>query len=268
MDAAWSLGMRTFDTADAYGGGRSEQAIGNWIASRGNRPEIITKTFNPMDAGADHGLSRSRMARQLESSLDRLGVDHVDLYLAHDFDPETPVEETVASFEGLQELGLIKAWGVSNFDAEQLRQVCAVGRPAVVQNAYNLVERGDEEEVIGLCAQLNISYMAFGPLAGGLLTGKYRLGEPAPDGSRLAQRPGPYERLLTDHTFAALERFAAAAEERKVSPATLATAWLLTQRAVTAIVVGPRTQMHIGMALRAFDVQLSRADADELADLF
>jgi aryl-alcohol dehydrogenase-like predicted oxidoreductase len=90
MDAAWSLGIRTFDTADAYGGGRSEQWIGNWIASGGNRPVIVTKTFNPMQAGADRGLARSRMTRQLESSLDRLGVDFIDLYLAHAPDTETP----------------------------------------------------------------------------------------------------------------------------------------------------------------------------------
>src|SRR5206468_4187693 len=104
MDAAWSLGIRTFDTADAYGGGRSEQWIGNWIASRGNRPVIVTKTFNPMEAGADHGLSRARMTRQLESSLDRLRVDAVDFYLAHGFDPDTPLEETAGTFEGLREI--------------------------------------------------------------------------------------------------------------------------------------------------------------------
>src|SRR5204863_209132 len=101
MDAAWSLGMRTFDTADAYGGGRSETWIGKWMASRGNRPEIVTKTFNPMEEGADRGLSRPRMTRQLESSLDRLGVDYVDVYLAHAFDPDTPLAQVAATFEGL-----------------------------------------------------------------------------------------------------------------------------------------------------------------------
>ena len=105
MDGAWELGMTTFDTADAYGGGRSELAIGKWIASRGQLPEITTKTFNPMDAGADHGLSRTRMTRQLESSLDRLGVDRVDLYLAHEFDPDTPLAETVETLEGCSRSG-------------------------------------------------------------------------------------------------------------------------------------------------------------------
>jgi len=268
MDGAWSLGMRTFDTADAYGGGRSETWIGKWIASNGNRPAIVTKTFNPMDEGADRGLARGRITRQLESSLDRLGVDVIDVYLAHEFDPDTPVAETVATFEGLRDIGLIKAWGVSNFDGAQLRELCEHGLPAVVQNAYNLLERADEEDVIGLCAQLNIAYMAFGPLAGGLLAGRYRDSSDRPAGSRLALRPGPYEPLLTDETFAALERFAAAAEERGVTSAELAFGWLLAQPAVTAVVVGPRTQQHLGLAVRALDVKLSRAEADALAQLF
>src|SRR5438067_11254162 len=106
MDAAWSLGITTFDTADAYGGGRSETMIGDWMSHRGHRPQLTTKTFNPIDSGKDHGLSRTRVTRQIETSLDRLGVDEVDLYLAHEFDPDTPLEETVATFAGRVEVGL------------------------------------------------------------------------------------------------------------------------------------------------------------------
>ena len=151
MDAAWALGITMFDTADAYGGGRSETMIGNWMSSRGHRPQLTTKSFNPMDRGKDHGLSRSRLTRQIESSLDRLGVEQIDLYLAHEFDPDTPIEETIATFAGLVEVGLIKAWGVSNFDADQLRAVLEQGQPAVVQNSYSLLDRNDEEGVLGLC---------------------------------------------------------------------------------------------------------------------
>jgi aryl-alcohol dehydrogenase-like predicted oxidoreductase len=268
MDGAWALGMTTFDTADAYGGGRSELAIGKWIKSRGHSPQIATKTFNPMDAGEDRGLSRVRITRQLESSLERLGVDHVDIYLAHAFDPETPLEETVETLEGLQELGLIRAWGVSNFDAAQLRALFELARPALVQNSYSLLERGDEDEVIELCAQLGVAYTPFGPLAGGLLTGKYKKGEPPQPGSRLATRPGPYEHLLTDEAFGELDRFAEAAAGRGVSPATLAVAWLLAQPAVTAVVVGPRRLEHLEPALAALELRLSRADADAIAELF
>jgi aryl-alcohol dehydrogenase-like predicted oxidoreductase len=268
MDAAWSLGIRTFDTADAYGGGRSETAIGKWIASSGNRPTIVTKTFNPMEAGADHGLARARMTRQLESSLDRLGVDQIDVYLAHAFDPETPLDELVGTFEGIRDIGLIKAWGVSNFAVAQLRELCEHGRPSYVENSYNLLERGDDDDVIPFCAELGVSYLAFGPLAGGLLAGRYRHGEEAPSGSRLATRPEGYEHLLTDKTFAGLDRFKGAAEERGLAPATLALAWLLGRPGVTSVIIGARTQQHLGVAFRALDVDLSPAEADSLAQLF
>ena len=268
MDAAWSLGIKTFDTADAYGGGRSEAWIGKWMAQTGNRPAIVTKTFNPMDAGADRGLARQRMSRQLESSLDRLRVEAVDYYLAHDFDPDTPLDELVGTFEGLRELGLIKAWGVSNFDITQLRALHEHGRPSVVQNAYNLLERDDETGVIPFSAHLGISYMAFGPLAGGLLAGRYRNPEDRPTGSRLSLRPEPYERLLTGKTFDGLQRFAGAAEERGVTPAELALAWLFAQPHVSSVVVGPRNQQHLGLAVRALELELSAAEAEVLAQVF
>jgi aryl-alcohol dehydrogenase-like predicted oxidoreductase len=268
MDASWALGIRTFDTADAYGGGRSEQWIGKWMASSGNRPVIVTKTFNPMEAGADHGLARARMTRQIESSLDRLGVDRVDVYLAHAFDPDTPLDELVRTFEGLRDLGLITAWGVSNFSAPQLHELCEHGQPSIVENSFNLLERDDERDVIPFCAERDISYMAFGPLAGGLLAARYRQGEEPPSGSRLASRPEGYEHLLNDRTFAGLQLFESTAKERGVAPATLALAWLLARPGVSSVILGARNQQHIGLALRALDLGLSPAEADALAQLF
>ena len=192
MDAAWAAGIEHFDTADAYGGGRSEQAIGRWIRSRGVRPRLTTKTFNPMLAGADHGLAPDRIARQLRSSLDRLGVDRVDLYLAHDYDPAVPLAETLGAFGAAQADGLIGAYGVSNFDARQLAAALADGAPSAIQNSYSLLARQDEPEVLPLCAARGVAYLAFGPLAGGWLTGKYRRGAPFPAGSRMTQRPESY----------------------------------------------------------------------------
>jgi aryl-alcohol dehydrogenase-like predicted oxidoreductase len=268
MEAAWTLGLTAFDTADAYGGGRSETAIGTWIRATGNRPTLTTKTFNPMDAGEDRGLARDRVLRQIESSLERLGIDRVDLYLAHDFDPDVPLEKTIATFEELVERGLIREYGVSNFDGGQLRAALALGRPAVVQNSYSLLSRGDERDVLPLCAEHGIAYEAFSPLAGGWLTGKYRRGEPAPAGSRMSMRPEPYERFRDDRVFAALDAFAAAAGERSVDRATLAYAWLLAQPNVTAIVVGPRRPEHLEPARAALELDLSDAEAVELARLF
>jgi aryl-alcohol dehydrogenase-like predicted oxidoreductase len=268
MDAAWEHELTAFDTADAYGGGASETMIGKWIASRGRRPSITTKTFNPMSAGADHGLGRERMMCQIESSLERLGVDHVDVYLAHTFDPDTPVHETAATFESLVDTGLIGAWGLSNVDGDQLRAFLDVGRPKVVQNSYSLLDRADEADVLPLCEQLGIDYTPFSPLAGGWLTGKYRRDLPVPAGSRMALRPGPYEDFRTERTFDALERLAGIASERGTDMATLSIAWLLSRPPVTAVVVGPRRPQHLEPAVRALDLQLSEAEADELAALF
>jgi len=268
MNAAWEIEIRTFDTADAYGGGRSEAAIGNWIAATGNLPTIVTKTYAPMEAGGDQGLSRQRMVRQIESSLDRLGVDRIDVYLAHAFDPETPLEETVATFESLVETGLIKAWGVSNFDADQLRETIVLGRPTVVQNSYSLLERGDERDVIPLCFEFGIAYEAFSPLAGGWLTGKYRRDEDVPPGSRMTMRPEAYERYSDDRVFDALEAVEAEAIDRDVDMATLAFAWLLAQGHVTAVIAGPRRPEHLAPPVLALDVKLEADEAAALAALF
>src|SRR5215469_10147089 len=204
MDAAWEFGLTHFDTADAYGGGRSERAIGRWIASRGVRPQLTTKTYNAMRAGADHGLRPERIARQLRMSLERLGVDHVELYLAHEFDPDVPLAESFGALEQAQADGTVGAYGVSNFGAAQLTAALAAGAPQAIQNSYSLLTRQDEQEVLALCAERRVAYLAFSPLAGGWLTGKYRRGEPFPAGSRMTQRPEPYQGFLTDQTFAAL----------------------------------------------------------------
>jgi aryl-alcohol dehydrogenase-like predicted oxidoreductase len=268
MDAAWECGITAFDTADAYGGGRSETAIGRWLASRDRRPVITSKTYNPMAAGADHGLSRGRIERQIEASLERLGVDRVELYLAHEFDAETPLAETVGTFESLVERGLIRAWGVSNFDAGRLEATLAIGRPAVVQNSYSLLERGDEREVLPLCIEHGIAYEAFSPLAGGWLTGKYRRGEPAPPGSRMMLRPEPYEHLRSGAVFDALDRFEREAGERGAGSTALAIAWVLAQPGVTAVVVGPRRPEHLDAAIEAIEISRSTQDLDELGRIF
>jgi len=260
MDAAWESGLVHFDTADAYGGGRSEQAIGNWIRSRGVRPRLTTKTFNPMEAGADHGLDPDRIARQLQSSLDRLGVDQVDLYLAHDFDPAVPLGETFGAFRAAQAGGLIGAYGVSNFDARQLAAALSAGEPRAIQNSYSLLARQDEAGLLPLCAERGVAYLAFSPLAGGWLTGKYRRGVPYPAGSRMTQRPEPYQEFLTGATFEALARLEAIADSRGTSLAGLALAWLLADDRVTQIVIGPGRPEHLAPVAEALAHPLAEQD--------
>jgi aryl-alcohol dehydrogenase-like predicted oxidoreductase len=260
MDGAWEAGITHFDTADAYGGGRSEQMIGRWIASRGVRPGITTKTFNPMHHGADRGLKPERIARQLSASLERLGIARVDLYLAHDFDPEVPLADSLAAFQEAQHSGLIRAYGVSNLTAAQLRAALAAGSPQAVQNAFSLLERGDEHEVLPLCAACQVGYLAFSPLAGGWLTGKYRPGEPFPPGSRMTQRPGPYQKFVRPRTFEALARLQRVAAGRGMSLAGLALGWLLADQRVTQVVTGPARPGHLAPVAEALRNPLTAAD--------
>jgi aryl-alcohol dehydrogenase-like predicted oxidoreductase len=268
MDAAWELGIHHFDTADAYGGGRSEATIGRWIASRGVRPAITTKTYNPVDEGADHGLSPARIERQIASSLERLGVDRVELYLAHEFDPEVPLDETIGAFEELVSRGLIRAYGVSNFGAEQLEQAAAIGSPSCIQNSFSLLERDDEREVLPACERLDVAYAAFSPLAGGWLTGKYRRGAEFPEGSRMTQRPEPYEGFLADRVFDALEALERMSNARGTSMAGTALGWLLGEPRVTSAVVGPGKPDHLAPVSEAISTPLSPEERDELSRVF
>ena len=257
MDAAWQAGLTWFDTADAYGGGRSERTIGRWIAARGVRPRLTTKTYNPMAAGADSGLRPERVARQLRGSLDRLGVDHVELYLAHDFDAGVPLAESFGAFEQAEADGAIGAYGVSNFGAAQLAAALAAGRPRAIQNSYSLLERQDGGEMLGLCAGRGVAYLAFSPLAGGWLTGKYRRGERFPAGSRMTQRPGPYQAYVSGAVFDALDRLQAVASSRGTSLAGLALGWLLADERVSQIVVGPGRPEHLAPVAEALAHPLS-----------
>jgi aryl-alcohol dehydrogenase-like predicted oxidoreductase len=262
MDAAWAAGIVHFDTADAYGGGRSEQAIGRWIASRGVRPRLTTKTFNPMQAGGDHGLRPDRIARQLRSSLDRLGVDQVDLYLAHDYDPAVPLADTLGAFAAAQADGLIGAYGVSNFDAPQLTAALAAGEPQAIQNSYSLLTRQDEADLLPLCAERGVAYLAFSPLAGGWLTGKYRRGAPYPAGSRMTQRPEPYAEFVADRTFEALDQLQAVAAGRGTSMAGLALAWLLADERVAQVVIGPGRPEHLVPVAEALEHPVTEHERD------
>jgi aryl-alcohol dehydrogenase-like predicted oxidoreductase len=263
MDAAWEAGITWFDTADAYGGGRSETYVGEWIRSRNPQGlRITTKTFNPMGEREDRGLAPERVRRQIDTSLQRLGVDHVDLYLAHDWDPDVPIAETAGALEEIVAAGKIGAYGVSNVDGGQLREALAAGSFAAVQDSYSLLDREVEDEVLPLCAEHGLWFQVHSPLMGGWLTGKYRRDAPAPEGSRMTLRPGPYEFLRTDAVFDALE-----ALERRGDPATLALAWLLADERVS-VVIGPRRPSQLETALVALAHPLSPDERAALSDEF
>ncbi|MBM2822788.1 MAG: Aldo/keto reductase, partial [Thermoleophilia bacterium] len=278
MDTAWELGLTTFDTADAYGGGRSETWIGEWLASKGStvRDEITieTKTFNPMDSGQDGGLSRVRIRRQIETSLQRLGVERVGLYTAHAFDDDAPQEETLRAFDELVRAGKVGAVGASNFDAEQLAEAVEISelegltRYEWAQNSFSLLDRADVETVFPVCHEHGLGYEAFGPLAGGWLSGKYRRGEAYPAGSRMTQRPESYLRYANDRVFTALEAFEDEARARGVSMAGLAIAWLLGVPEITAVIVGPARAEHLEPVQEALSLELTSAERAHLQGLF
>ena len=272
LDAAWDMGITTLDTADAYGGGRSESFIGEWLRTKGSdvrtRIVIVTKTFNPMEEGADRGLSRSRIRRQVGTSLERLGIDRLPLYMTHAWDPDVAQEETLGAFDELVREGIVGAVGASNFTAEQVAEALELSalegltRYEWVQNAFSLLEQGDRQTMFPLCHEHGLGYAPFGPLAGGWLTGKYRRGEEAPAGSRMTLRPEGGEGYRTDATFTALEAFECDAQTRGVSMAALALAWLLHVPELTAIVVGPNDVAQLTPVRDALDIRL---DADEHA---
>jgi aryl-alcohol dehydrogenase-like predicted oxidoreductase len=263
MDAAWEAGLTWFDTADAYGGGRSETYIGEWIRTRNpDGLRITTKTFNPMDEGEDYGLAPDRVRRQIDTSLRRLGVERVDLYLSHAWDDEVPAAELAGVFEELVAAGKVGAYGVSNVDGARLSEALAAGAFAAVQVSYSLLDREAEEEVLPLCAEHGLWFQVHSPLMGGWLTGKYRRDAPAPEGSRMTLRSAPYEHLRTDAVFDALE-----ALERRGDPAALAFAWLLADERVS-VVVGPRCAEHLQPALAALANPLTQEERDALSDEF
>ncbi|CAN5502621.1 aldo/keto reductase [soil metagenome] len=279
MDEAWDLGINLFDTADAYGGGRSEEFIGAWLRGKGARVRdqlvLSSKVFNPVGEGPnDRGLSRRHILRQVEASLGRLGVDHLDCYLLHEPDPTTPLEETLLALDDLVRQGKVRYAGASNMPAWLMTKALWIAdrrnlsRLGWVQNSYSLLDRVDEREMFPLCADQGLGCTPFSPLAGGLLTGKYAYGGGYPEGSRMTLRPGPYLDLWTRETFAALDRLRAAAEERGVSMAGLSLAWVIASPHVTAPIVGPRTSAHFGPVREALALRLTLEERDAIAALF
>jgi aryl-alcohol dehydrogenase-like predicted oxidoreductase len=275
MDAALALGINLFDTADAYGGGRSETWIGRWRAARGADVLLSTKVFHSVVGDPDdRGLAAERIRRQIEGSLGRLGVERVDMYLVHAPDPDTPLEETLRALDGLVRAGKVGAIGASNVDAAWLEEALAIAERerltpiGWVQNSYSLLDRAAESEVLPLCAERGLGFTPFGPLSGGWLTGKYRRDQPRPEGSRMTLRPGPYEHLDREEVYGGLEAFADAAADRGVDPPTLAHAWVLSHPDVTAVILGPRSPGQLQPARAALDLQLSTGERDELASLW
>jgi aryl-alcohol dehydrogenase-like predicted oxidoreductase len=279
LDRAWDAGINLLDTADAYGGGRSESYIGRWLAAKGSsvrdRLVVSSKVYNPVGDGPNQrGLSRLHVLRQIDASLSRLGTDRIDLYLLHEPDPATPIEETLRALDDAVRAGKILYVGASNIEAWRMAvargvsELRGLARLEWVQNSYSLLDRTAEREMLPFCADQRVGFTAFSPLAGGWLTGKYRAKAAYPEGSRMTLRPEPYRHLASEQVFRGLDALAEAARTREVTMDALALAWVLHQPQVDAAIVGPRTPAHLGSALAALDLALSPDEAAALAALF
>jgi len=278
MDAAWDMGINFFDTADAYGGGRSETYVGHWLQSKGARARdqlvLSSKVFNPVGDGPnDWGLSRRHILRQVEASLARLGTDHLDLYLMHEPDHTTPLEETLRAMDDLVHQGKTRYIGASNMPAWLMTKALWLSdkhnlyRFDWVQNAYSLLERGDEREMLPLVEDQKLGYTPFSPLAGGWLTGKYQRGQPFPAGSRMTLRSEPYQKFLDDRIFSGLEALQALAAERGTDMASLALAWVMSHPLVTAPILGPRRPEQLQPAKNALAIKLTPAEREAIGKL-
>jgi aryl-alcohol dehydrogenase-like predicted oxidoreductase len=279
MDRAFEGGINFFDTADAYGGGLSETFIGRWLKEKGPRVRdqllLSSKVFNPVGEGPnDRGLSRRHLLRQAEASLRRLQTDRLDMYLIHEPDPETRLDETVRALDDLVRAGKVLYVGASNIEAWRLARALwisdkgGLARFEWVQNSYSLLDLAPEREVFPLLADQGLGFTAFSPLAGGWLTGKYRSGGAYPPGSRMTLRPEPYQRLVNEATFRGLAALAEEARARGLEMSTLALAWALHHPLMTAAIIGPRRPGHVDSALAALAVTLSAEEAARLQGLF
>ena len=279
LDRAWDAGINLLDTADAYGGGRSETYIGNWLKQKGpavrDRLVITSKVYNPIGPGPNQrGLSRVHILRQIEASLTRLATDRLDLYLIHEPDSETSLEETLRALDDAVHAGKLLYIGASNIEAWRtavargLSDLHGLARFACVQNSYSLLDRTAEREMLPFCADQGVGFTAFSPLAGGWLTGKYRSGTAYPGGSRMTLRPEPYVHLVTDRVFRGLDALADVARGRGITLDALALAWVLHQPRVDAAILGARTPAHLASALTALELSLSPDESAQLAALF
>lgn len=279
LDRFVEAGGNFLDTADVYSRGVSEQIIGRWLRARPgvrDRLVIATKGRFPMgDDVNDAGLSRTHLSRALDASLARLGVDTIDLYQAHAWDPLTPIEETLRFYDDAVRAGKIRYVGVSNFVGWQLQKAVLLARfgglPPIVtlQPQYNLLARDIEHEVVPVCLNEGIGILPWSPLGGGWLTGKYRRDEVPTGATRLGENPNrgveAYAgRNAAEQTWEVVDAVREIADARGASMAAVALAWLADAPAVTSVILGARTIEQLDDNLTAGDLVLDAAERDRL----
>ena len=276
MDAAADSGVNFIDTADVYPipvsletVGKTEEIVGRWLQGKRDKYVLATKCRMQMGSGPnDLGLSRKHILEAIDASLSRLRTDYVDLYQVHSPDPDTPIDETLEALDVIVRSGKARYVGCSNFPAWQLCKALwtsdrlRLARFDSAQPRYNLLFREIENELLPLCADQGVGVIVFNPLAGGLLTGKYRKQEKPPEDTRFAVAGQLYlDRYWTEASFDAVDRLHAFFEAREKSLTHVAIAWTLLQPTVTSAIVGATSPEQLRDTLAGIELEL---DEDEL----
>jgi aryl-alcohol dehydrogenase-like predicted oxidoreductase len=265
VEASLDAGINFFDTADIYGGTRSEAFLGRVLGAR--RADVIVASKFGMEVGPQRkGAHPDYVRRAAEDSLQRLGTDYIDLYQLHEPDPTVPIADTLGALDELVKAGKVREIGCSNFSPEQLREAEGAARGGArfvsVQNEYSLLKRDPEGGVLAECERAGLGFLPYYPLASGLLTGKYRKGKPMPEGTRLSRASGLAENVLGDDRVETVERLVRFAEERGHTILELAFSWLLARPVVSSVIAGATRPEQVRGNVAAYNWKLT---ADEMA---
>jgi aryl-alcohol dehydrogenase-like predicted oxidoreductase len=268
VHAALDAGVDFFDTADIYGTGQSEEYLGRALGRKRSQVVLATKFGMKMDEHRK-GAKPEYVRQALHDSLRRLGTDTIDLYQLHQPDPEVPIADTLAVLDEAVKAGQVREIGCSNFSAEQLREAEAATRSGAarfgsVQNEYSLCHREPERGVLAECERQGIAFIPYFPLANGLLTGKYRKGQPLPKGTRIKPGQGRFSDLLSDDSLDRVEKLVAFAESRGRTLLELAFAWLLARPVVVSVIAGATSPQQARSNAGAAGWQLTAEDLAEI----
>ena len=267
VDAALDAGVNFFDTADVYGGTKSEEFLGRVLKGRREKVILATKFGMKLDDAHPGGGKPEYVRQAAEDSLRRLQTDCIDLYQMHRPDDDTPIADTLGALNELVQAGKVREIGCSNFSAAQLRDAEAAAKGGAqfvsVQNEYSLIHREPEAQVLPECEKLGIAFLPYFPLASGLLTGKYRKGKPLPQGTRI-QSEGRFSELLTDKNLAIVESLIQFAETRGHTILELAFSWLIRQQTVASVIAGATSASQIRSNANAANWHLSSEDLKEI----
>jgi aryl-alcohol dehydrogenase-like predicted oxidoreductase len=274
VNKALDCGINVIDTANIYTGGKSEEIIGKAVKGRRDEAIIATKVgFGTVEGPNRSGLSRKHILNQVEHSLKSLQTDFIDIYYMHRFDPETPLEETLRTFDYLVRQGKVRYLACSNFTAWQIakaHEICEthdLEKLIAVQPPYNLLQRDIEEDIIPYCQQEGLGILTYTPLMGGFLTGKYSKSSPPPAGSRFEYNPRLWKRASQESNFAVLEQIEKVADEVGIPVPKLAISWILKNPALTAPIVGASNVGQVEENCRITEINLSDETYQRLNEL-